>query len=63
MIMQNLALEGNTAGQPGNANSDKSSRFAPWKPDYVWNHSLFWKRGNQYAAKRKKEANIFRLIK
>lgn len=30
---------------------------------YVWNHSLFWKRGNQLAAKRKKEANIFRLIK
>jgi len=53
---KNNGIRGNTVDQSGNP-------YAAWKPDYVWNHSLFWKRGNQYAAKRKKEANIFRLIK
>jgi len=55
---KNLGLEDDADG-----GSAKSSPYAAWRPPFAWNHSLFWKRGNQYAAKRKKEANIFRLIK
>ena len=42
----------------------KALPFQTWKPRFLWNHSPNWKRGgNQWGAKRKKEANIFRLIK
>merc|ERR1712226_627140 len=36
-----------------------------WKSSYQWNHhrSIFGKRAKQWGAKKKKEANIFRLIK
>merc|ERR1712223_523296 len=63
MIKRNLDDKNLGFEDDADGGSAKSSPYAAWRPPFAWNHSLFWKRGNQYAAKRKKEANIFRLIK
>merc|ERR1712223_1292695 len=62
MIKRNLNDKNLGFEDDADGGSAKSSPYAAWRPPFAWNHSLFWKRGNQYAAKRKKEANIFRLI-
>merc|ERR1712223_1190386 len=63
MIKRNLDDKNLGVEDDADIGSAKSSPYSAWRPPFAWNHSLFWKRGNQFAAKRKKEANIFRLIK